>query len=79
MSYQILAQKYRPQTFDDVIGQETVTRTLKNSVSSGRVANAYIFCGSRGVGKTSVDKAIEFDRLRLENIELRKASGETSL
>jgi DNA polymerase-3 subunit gamma/tau len=58
MSYQVLAQKYRPQTFEDVIGQETVTRTLKNSVRQGRVANAYIFCGPRGVGKTSVARLL---------------------
>ncbi len=58
MSYQVLAQKYRPQTFDDVIGQEAVTRTLKNSISQGRVANAYIFCGPRGVGKTSVARLL---------------------
>jgi len=58
MSYQILAHKYRPQTFDDVIGQETVTRTLKNSIKNGRVANAYIFCGPRGVGKTTVARLV---------------------
>jgi len=54
MSYLVLARKYRPQTFDDVIGQEAVTRTIKNSILSDRIANAYIFCGPRGVGKTSV-------------------------
>lgn len=54
MSYLVLARKYRPQTFSDVIGQEAVTRTIKNSILSGRIANAYIFCGPRGVGKTSV-------------------------
>ena len=58
MSYQVLAQKYRPQTFDEVIGQEVTTRTLKNSVARGRVANAYIFCGPRGVGKTSVARLL---------------------
>ncbi len=58
MSYQILARKYRPQTFDDVLGQETVTRTLKNSIHVGRVANAYIFCGPRGVGKTSIARLL---------------------
>ncbi len=58
MAYQVLARKYRPQTFDDVIGQETITRTLKNSVMRGRVANAYIFCGSRGVGKTTVARLV---------------------
>ncbi|MFC1480614.1 DNA polymerase III subunit gamma/tau, partial [Candidatus Omnitrophota bacterium] len=58
MSYQVFAQKYRPQTFDDVIGQEAATRTLKNSVIRGRLANAYIFCGPRGVGKTSVARLL---------------------
>lgn len=58
MSYQVLAQKYRPQVFSDVIGQEAVTRTLKNSVEKSRIANAYIFCGPRGVGKTSVARLL---------------------
>jgi len=58
MSYQVLAQKYRPQDFKDVIGQEAVTRTLKNSIARGRLANAYIFCGPRGVGKTSVARLL---------------------
>lgn len=58
MSYQVFAQKYRPQGFDDIIGQEVIARTLKNSVTRGRVANAYIFCGPRGVGKTSVARIV---------------------
>lgn len=58
MAYEVLAQKYRPQVFDDVVGQETVTRTLKNSILKGRIANAYIFCGPRGVGKTSVARLL---------------------
>ena len=58
MSYQILAQKYRPQVFDDVIGQEAAKRTLVNSISAGRIANAYIFCGPRGIGKTSVARIL---------------------
>ncbi|MBU0682848.1 MAG: DNA polymerase III subunit gamma/tau [Candidatus Omnitrophica bacterium] len=58
MSYQTLAQKYRPQKFEDVVGQETITRTLKNSIFSERIANAYAFCGPRGVGKTSVARLI---------------------
>jgi len=58
MAYQVLAQKYRPQAFEDVVGQEAVTRTLKNSILNGRVANAYIFCGPRGVGKTSVARLL---------------------
>lgn len=53
-SYQVLARKYRPQTFDEVVGQESAAKTLKNAIQSNRVAHAYIFCGPRGVGKTSM-------------------------
>lgn len=58
MTYKVLAQKYRPDSFDDVVGQEAVTRTIKNSIVRSRVANAYIFCGPRGVGKTTVARLI---------------------
>ena len=54
MSYLVFARKYRPQTFDEVIGQEHVVKTLKNAIESGRIAHAYLFSGQRGVGKTSV-------------------------
>ena len=53
-SYLVLARKYRPQTFDEVIGQDPVTTTLKNAVSLNRVGQAYLFTGPRGVGKTSM-------------------------
>jgi DNA polymerase-3 subunit gamma/tau len=53
MSYIVLARKWRPQSFDDLVGQETVTKTFKNALSSGKVAHAYLFSGPRGVGKTS--------------------------
>lgn len=53
MSYLVLARKWRPQTFDDVIGQDPVVTTLKNAISMNRVAHAYLFSGPRGVGKTS--------------------------
>ncbi|MBF0216283.1 MAG: DNA polymerase III subunit gamma/tau [Candidatus Omnitrophica bacterium] len=56
--YQVLAQKYRPRGFDDVLGQEAAVRTLKNAVSSGRIANAYMFSGPRGVGKTSLARLL---------------------
>ncbi len=52
-SYQVLARKWRPQQFDDVVGQQHVTRTLKNAIESKRVAHAYLFVGPRGIGKTS--------------------------
>jgi DNA polymerase-3 subunit gamma/tau len=53
MSYRVLARKWRPQKFDDVVGQEAVTRTLKNALSSKRLAQAFVFAGPRGVGKTT--------------------------
>ena len=53
MTYQVLARKWRPQQFDDVVGQEHVTRTLKNAIAENRVAHAYLFVGPRGTGKTS--------------------------
>lgn len=51
--YIVSARKYRPQTFDEVIGQEALTTTLKNAIRSGKLAHAYLFCGPRGVGKTT--------------------------
>jgi DNA polymerase III subunit gamma/tau len=54
MAYEVLARKWRPQHFEDVVGQEHVTRTLKNAIESNRIAHAYLFVGSRGIGKTSV-------------------------
>jgi DNA polymerase-3 subunit gamma/tau len=54
MSYQVLARKYRPQRFEDVVGQDHVTRTLGNAIKSGRIAHAYLFTGPRGTGKTTL-------------------------
>ncbi|MDE3066221.1 MAG: DNA polymerase III subunit gamma/tau [Verrucomicrobiota bacterium] len=54
MSYQVIARKYRPQRFADVVGQEHVTRTLANAVAQKRIAHAYLFCGPRGTGKTTI-------------------------
>src|SRR5258708_21186905 len=58
MSYQVIARKWRPQRFDDVIGQQAVTRTLKNAITSGRLAQAFIFAGPRGVGKTTTARIL---------------------
>jgi DNA polymerase III subunit gamma/tau len=58
LSYQVLARKYRPQRFDDVIGQEVVTRTLRNAIASGRIAQAFVFAGSRGCGKTTTARIL---------------------
>lgn len=54
MSYQVIARKYRPQRFADVIGQEHVTQTLVSAIQQNRIAHAYIFCGPRGTGKTTI-------------------------
>jgi DNA polymerase III subunit gamma/tau len=58
VSYQVFARKYRPQDFDSVIGQEHVTRTLKNAIEQNRIAHAYLFVGPRGVGKTSTARIL---------------------
>jgi len=54
VSYQVIARKYRPQCFADVVGQEHVTTTLANAISQNRIAHAYLFCGPRGTGKTTI-------------------------
>jgi DNA polymerase-3 subunit gamma/tau len=54
MSYQVIARKYRPQRFADVVGQEHVTQTLSNAIAQKRIAHAYLFCGPRGTGKTTI-------------------------
>jgi DNA polymerase-3 subunit gamma/tau len=58
MSYQVLARKYRPQRFSEVIGQEHVTRTLKNAIDQQRIAHGYIFSGHRGIGKTTIARIL---------------------
>ncbi|MGD0827205.1 MAG: DNA polymerase III subunit gamma/tau [Desulfobaccales bacterium] len=58
MAYQVLARKWRPQTFEEVVGQEPITRTLQNALAQGRVAHAFLFSGPRGVGKTSVARIL---------------------
>ena len=58
MSYEVFARKYRPQTFDDLVGQTHVSRTLKNAVAQNRLAHAYLFVGPRGIGKTSTARIL---------------------
>jgi len=58
MSYQVLARKYRPQCFDDVVGQRGVTQTLRNALTQGRLAQSFVFAGPRGVGKTTTARIL---------------------
>lgn len=71
MGYQVTARKWRPQTFDDVVEQQHVTRTLRNAIRLGRIAHAYLFAGTRGVGKTTMArvlaKALNCDQGPTEN------------
>jgi DNA polymerase III subunit gamma/tau len=58
VSYQVLARKWRPQRFDEVVGQKGVTQTLRNAIATGRVAQAFVFAGARGVGKTTTARIL---------------------
>lgn len=58
MSYTALYRKFRPKTFSEIVGQEHITKTLKNQIMSGRVGHAYLFNGGRGTGKTSAAKVL---------------------
>ena len=58
MSYQALYRAWRPETFTEMVGQDAITRTLKRQVMTGRIAHAYLFCGTRGTGKTTAAKVL---------------------
>src|SRR5213595_4339878 len=58
MAYQVIARKWRPQKFEDVTGQEVLTRTLQNAIEHGRLHHAYLFSGARGVGKTTTARLL---------------------
>src|SRR6186713_780226 len=58
MAYQVLARKWRPQKFEDVLGQQAVTRTLRNALKSKRIAQAFVFAGPRGCGKTTTARLL---------------------
>ncbi|HUU43921.1 MAG TPA: DNA polymerase III subunit gamma/tau, partial [Planctomycetota bacterium] len=72
MSYVVLARKYRPQHFDEVVGQEPIAQTLRNAIASARVAHAYLFTGPRGVGKTSMARILAMA------LNCQKADGPTA-
>jgi len=72
MAYQVIARKWRPQRFEDVTGQEILTRTLQNSIEHGRLHHAYLFSGARGVGKTTTA------RLVAKALNCHKADGPTA-
>ncbi len=71
MAYQVIARKWRPQKFEDVTGQEVLTRTLRNSIEHGRLHHAYLFSGARGVGKTTTA------RLVAKALNCHKSAGPT--
>lgn len=54
MAYQAFYNKYRPQTFEEVVGQKAIVTTLKNAINEDKIAHAYLFCGPRGTGKTTM-------------------------
>lgn len=64
MSYTALYRKFRPAEFEDVKGQDHIVTTLKNQIRSGRIGHAYLFCGTRGTGKTTVAKILQGGQLR---------------
>ena len=68
--YQVFARKYRPQTFAEVVGQEAIVTTLQNAIKLKRLAHAYLFCGSRGTGKTTLARLFA-KALNCQQSELR--------
>ncbi len=79
MSYTVLARRYRSRTFDDVIGQEPIAKTLRNAIDSDRTAHAYLFCGTRGVGKTSMARIFARELNSSSELKESEAIGEAVL
>ncbi len=79
MSYTVLARRYRSVTFDDIVGQEPIARTLRNAIDSNRTAHAYLFCGTRGVGKTSMARIFARELNQSDDLEQVEKIGEAIL
>jgi len=77
MSYLVLARKYRPQNFEELVGQAHITELLRKSIESGRIAHAFLFCGPRGIGKTSCARILA-KSLNCQNGPTLKPCGECS-
>lgn len=77
MSYLVLARKYRPQNFEQLVGQSHITELLRKSIESGRIAHAFLFCGPRGIGKTSCARILA-KSLNCQNGPTLKPCGECS-
>ena len=76
MAYTVLARRYRSQSFDEVVGQEAVARTLETAIGSDRVGHAYLFCGTRGVGKTTMARLFAAEINTSEDLESAQAIRE---
>lgn len=70
-NYIVSARKYRPMNFDSVVGQHALTTTLKNAIAQGKLAHAYLFCGPRGVGKTTCARILQNHKLSFANSRWR--------
>ncbi|MDP7009434.1 MAG: DNA polymerase III subunit gamma/tau [Phycisphaerales bacterium] len=79
MSYTVLARRYRSQTFDDVVGQEPIAKTLRNAIDAGRTAHAYLFSGTRGVGKTSMARIFARELNTSDSLKEREEIGNAIL
>ena len=79
MSYTVLARRYRSSTFENIVGQEPIARTLRNAIDSDRTAHAYLFSGTRGVGKTSMARIFARELNRSDSLTEEEAIGEAIL
>ncbi|MSR28336.1 MAG: DNA polymerase III subunit gamma/tau [Phycisphaerales bacterium] len=78
-AYQVLARRYRSRSFDEVVGQESIAATLKGAIAQGRTAHAYLFCGTRGVGKTSMARIFARALNAVDSLSQKEAISESIL